>query len=328
MSPAAARSFPEVMREAIAAKEAGDLERTLALLREAHAIDPQPAVLNNIAKTLEDLGRYAEAADAYRTVVDDESAGDRLRALDRTRLDTVLSKARQCWLLVSNERDAAKVLVDGSPPSVGESPMGEQAHFFEMRAPSRPEVALMIRKLPVGRRVGIGQVLATSLATQGRLHIGSMAPAPKSLRIDGYRLRAPVGEVHVVFVEPGKRYVEVELAEGAWLRAELELTAGRAIDLLELIDAQPSLGPSAWSVLSTSAGLAAAASGATLLAVAAADRARVEDAPLKDGRVAGLTHAEALHLEAQANDRATAGAVLVGVGAAALTTGLILWLTE
>ena len=259
MSPAAARSFPEVMREAIAAKEAGDLERTLALLREAHAIDPQPAVLNNIAKTLEDLGRYAEAADAYRTVVDDESAGDRLRALDRTRLDTVLSKARQCWLLVSNERDAAKVLVDGSPPSVGESPMGEQAHFFEMRAPSRPEVALMIRKLPVGRRVGIGQVLATSLATQGRLHIGSMAPAPKSLRIDGYRLRAPVGEVHVVFVEPGKRYVEVELAEGAWLRAELELTAGREIDLLELIDAQPSLGPSAWSVLSTSAGLPSAA---------------------------------------------------------------------
>jgi hypothetical protein len=64
-----------------------------------------------------------------------------------------------------------------------------------------------------------------------------------------------------------------------------------------------------------------------LFVAAGSDRDRVLSAPLAaDGSVIGLTYAEAGRLESSANDKATAGAAMIGVGAAAAGAGLLWWL--
>jgi len=322
---AEARDFKAVMAEAIAARDAGDLERTLALLREAHALQPRPELQNNIGKILEELGRYAEAAEAYTVVVDDRAADEKLRALDAARLRVVRPKSRLCWLFVSSAAEARRVLVDGDQPEIGEAEYSPEFHFFEMRSQARGEVSVMVRTLPRGRRVAVADVVKGSLSAQARLHFAGLTSPPKGVRIDGYRVRAPMADAKVIYVEPGRRFVEVELAEGPWIRREVELVAGQPIDVVEWLEVDAAAGVSPWSALLIGAGAGAAAAGGTLLSIASSERSRVTGAEQLDGRVVGLSHAEALTIEERADDRATAGAVLLGVGSAALTAGLV-WL--
>ncbi|MCB9732405.1 MAG: hypothetical protein H6745_07330 [Deltaproteobacteria bacterium] len=57
-------AFDALVEEARVARAAGDLERALAALERAYALSGSAAVLNNVAVTLADLGRYGDAAAA------------------------------------------------------------------------------------------------------------------------------------------------------------------------------------------------------------------------------------------------------------------------
>ena len=79
----AARPIGEIMADAVKARDAGDLDRTVEFLREAYAVKPAPEILNNMGKILEQLGRYREAVDAYQKVADDPKADAQLRSPSR-----------------------------------------------------------------------------------------------------------------------------------------------------------------------------------------------------------------------------------------------------
>jgi len=64
----------ELFEESESAYRAGEFERALVLLRGAYELVPDPAIMYNIARSLEGLGRSVEAADAYERYLD--TAGD------------------------------------------------------------------------------------------------------------------------------------------------------------------------------------------------------------------------------------------------------------
>ena len=117
-SRAAAADFEELLRRAAEARDAGDRPETLSLLRQAYELRPLPEISNNIGRTLEELGRYDEAAAAYRRVVEDPSAEPALIELDRRRLRALAPKLGRGWLLV--QRDEVRAFVDGNAIEVGE----------------------------------------------------------------------------------------------------------------------------------------------------------------------------------------------------------------
>src|SRR5204863_1771498 len=74
-SSASAASPPEsydaLVQEAVRARGEGRLEESLALLESANAMQPSPGLRNNIARVLEELGRWSEAVEEYRSVAGD-----------------------------------------------------------------------------------------------------------------------------------------------------------------------------------------------------------------------------------------------------------------
>ena len=66
--PAQARSMEQIMAEATRARDAGELDRVVKLLLEAYEVNPAPALLNNLGRIYEQLGRYGDAYAAYKKV--------------------------------------------------------------------------------------------------------------------------------------------------------------------------------------------------------------------------------------------------------------------
>jgi tetratricopeptide (TPR) repeat protein len=72
-----------LFEESQAAYNAGELERAVALLREAHEIFPEPILLYNLGRALEGLGQMAEAADAYEEYLERAEDVDDRGAIER-----------------------------------------------------------------------------------------------------------------------------------------------------------------------------------------------------------------------------------------------------
>src|SRR5688500_11453877 len=86
--------------EAVRAREAGDLARTLELLERAKSIAPHFKIEHNIGAVLQDLGRYRDAAESYRRVLDDPAAPLEVKTIDRERLAKLEPKLDRAWLML------------------------------------------------------------------------------------------------------------------------------------------------------------------------------------------------------------------------------------
>ena len=329
--PGGRADVERLVAEATAARSGGDIERALDLLRRAYAIDPLPELLNNIGRTLQDLGRYAEAAEAYRKVTADPKADAKLRSLDVERLATLAGKLERGWIRVTIRPPDAWVAIDGEDrPSEADDELGVSPgrHAVVLRAVRSPEVVVRLVDVPAGRRVTVAEDLAIIPAEDGRLGLDDEGAAAH-LSIDGHGIAAGPAPIRGVRLKAGRYEIRFGGPDAAtWAvdlhaRTRVELSAsGRMGAPVPDVAAVPRR-TGAWIALGVGLGMAGA--GAGLLAWGAADRARIDDAE-KDGRgvVVGMTRAEAQDLDASAHDKTLAGAVLVGVGAAGVLAG-VLW---
>src|SRR5689334_14972253 len=81
-----------LFEESQTAYNAGELERAVALLREAHDLFPEPILLYNLGRALEGLGQMAEAADAYEQYLEQATDVDDRAAIER-RVETLRRNA-------------------------------------------------------------------------------------------------------------------------------------------------------------------------------------------------------------------------------------------
>ncbi|MEZ4225232.1 MAG: hypothetical protein R3B13_30050 [Polyangiaceae bacterium] len=64
--------FRRLVKDATEAYGAGELEKSISLLKEAYALREDPRLLYNIAKATEGLGKWQEAVDGYRLYLEKE----------------------------------------------------------------------------------------------------------------------------------------------------------------------------------------------------------------------------------------------------------------
>lgn len=343
----ASPSADEVERLAEAAsqaREAGRLTESLHLLQEAWAEEPLPVLLNNIGRALEELGRYAEAADAYRRVVDDPRAPSELRDRDRARLDALAPKLARAWVQLEGALAVGPILVDGRP--VVPAPLPEQRaeldlepgpHVLERSTDPREVTILAVTAAP-------GTIVLDASAASATLELPLARVRVAHLTVDGYPVRAALLELEHVHLTPGPRQLTLETDDQRTLTTLRDLHPGERLQVAALLlEAQPPLpgeverrqlitpAPPASRVpwtpwLLAASGVVAATVGVVLEGSAASDRQRVRDALAAGPVVRDLTFAEADALERGADTKATIGALVLGTGGAALVAGVAWWL--
>jgi tetratricopeptide (TPR) repeat protein len=173
---AAARRSVE---ESMALYEDGEFHAAAALLRRAYRLYPEPVILFNLGRSLEDAGEPAEAADAYEAYL---AAAESVS--DQGAIEARITRLREQAAGVQVEPSE----LDASPPPL---PMPAQ-HV----APSRLGATVL---LTAGAAAAVGG-LAVFLAGRGPLQdvadAGSLAEA-RDLQADGLR-RQRVGAACLV----------------------------------------------------------------------------------------------------------------------------------
>ncbi|MEC9072689.1 MAG: tetratricopeptide repeat protein, partial [Myxococcota bacterium] len=225
---ASARGLDEVMRDAVQARDAGDLDRTVTLLWEAYKIQPAPEILNNLGKILEQLGRYREAYDAYKKVTDDPEADQSLRALDSSRIATLQPKLNKAWLLPKITPKDATVLVDGEPtgmPPGVEFGVSHGLHALQVEHPDIEDIVMRFGAFPMDRRMDFIVDLRKLGGHLGRLDLGSR-PRPKEIRINGKALAGDLDRPGSVCLVPGTYDVVVVGAFEATGRSKITVESG------------------------------------------------------------------------------------------------------
>lgn len=232
---ASARGLEEVMRDAVQARDSGDLNRTVELLWEAYRLQPAPEILNNLGKMLEQLGRYREAYDAYKKVTDDPEADQSLRALDSSRIATLQPKLNKAWLLPKIVPEDATVLVDGEPtgmPPGVEFGVSHGMHALQVEHPDIEDIMIRFGRYPMDRRMDFAVDLHKLGAHLGRLDLGSR-PRPKEIRINGKPVAGDLDRPGAVWLVPGTYDVVVVGAFDATGRLKVDLAAGDIAQLPE-----------------------------------------------------------------------------------------------
>ncbi len=322
-------------RQALEAWEAERYEESLELLRRANSISPLPVLRNNLGRALEQLGRYEEAAAAYRSVVDDDAAPATLRSLDRERLRALEPKLGRAWLQIDDLAVLRHVHVDGVAVSgtrlvhgVLEFGVDPGARTIEWLLDGRDVV---IRFLDLG--VGTTRIAARELSDARVILPNPLTPP---IVVASYEVQTSKNHrTSALRVAPG-RYA-VRIGSDA---LDLELAPSQTAVWHELLPrpppppnlvAAPTPPPKRSSALpwvGLGVGATAGVIGGILLGAASADRSAVTDALVTTAVVEDVTYARAVQLEGRANDRETAGAVLIASGGAVVIGSLVWWLLE
>ena len=238
-----------LIESAAKARKSGDLEQALTLLEKANALAAAPELINNIAKVLEELGRYAEAAAQYKLVADDPNADGDLRALDASRYAALQSKVHRAWLWVDVAPEA-KLAVDGRAVSQANAEVGltPGAHRLELRMPGSKTLLIRTVDLPKGRRVRFD-------ATLGSKRAGVIVSLEGvSDEVTGFELAG------IALAEGREAYVELDLPPGDHTlflvggparTVQIRGDSGANVRLSELIAAQPPPPPAGGAVAAT-----------------------------------------------------------------------------
>lgn len=327
-------SFDELLRQANAARQAGQFERAVELLQAAHTMHPSPELLNNIGLMLEKAGRYRDAADAYRRVAEDASADPNLRALDAGRLATLQPRLGMAWVKATLVPTATVLRVDGRPPN---APPGQSFsvdggdHLFELTLPGGSEVVLLRRTFPLDRLTSL-DVTAQTTQGFGRVTLGGLGAPASSIVIDGYRIASPLDRLQSIRLAPGRYAVRIERLGAPALEQRVVVAAGRsfeprptavkakapALPDVDAVDPGPAVSPAAWILLGV--GVAVAAGGGILYALGQQDLDEVSGAARDaQGRITGMTYTQASEQVDNGRRKKDIGlGMLIGGGAVAV----------
>ncbi len=339
---AQAVSLQALLQQAAQAKEQGDLNTSLRLMREAHSLKPAPELLNNVGYLLQLLGRYEEAVQTYQRVLSMHPLSEKLRALDEMRIRALRKKLTQGWLRIDRAPSQAQIYVDGALVQLR---MGQErgfrpgAHFFEVRTAQSSE--LLLRRLTLRAGLRVQSDLFTRPREDAQLQLRGVE-ALEVLLIDGYRLRSDLSSLQKIWLSPGRRTVEVRAA-GRSRKLDAELRPGASIQLSALLASykKPELSKVQQIVAAPAPkhhpavyvlgglGAATAIAAAVMFPLASADRRMVTEAE-RDERdvIVGVTLAKADRLERDANRKSAAGVGLLAGGGALLLSSFVWWLVE
>lgn len=331
----AGEAVQALVERARVALEAGHGEESLALLTEAYRLDPNPVFLQNRARVLERLDRYAEAAPLLEQVMAAPQLPPALRASAEAQYREVAARARQAWVRLPAAL-AGRVLYGGHTPlpepTAPRVALDPGDVLFTTAAPERRELLVRRQRLLPGVPTALSAELAGPRFDDGWIDTGTVALA--ALTLDG----APLP----VVPRPGER---LRLARGPWrvkattatgalrvwtgvLEPEQVVSLGPpALALAAPATPSPPLtdpdargaspaGPSAALLGAFGGGGALAGAGAVLLALAHADAAPLAAAE-REGTTS-LTRAEAAALDDRVGTRAGLGVALLIGGAVAL----------
>jgi hypothetical protein len=324
------RGLTQVMKEATAAREAGDLPRALELLNEAYAFRHVPEILNNIGRVLEELGRYKEACDTYLSVTQDPAASDPLRKLDKERIASLEPKLDTAWLRFDAD-SRGPALLDAREIGAGEVSLAPGVHLLEVRGEDG-ELLVRFLSLARGLRTTIGRATVTRTPEDGCLELRG-AP-PSRLEVSGHPLGSRLDDLRALCMSAGRyrlnlsgRSADVEVRSGQEVPMALSLADPVAAVETRVPDSAPAgrsyVGPLALG----GAGAALLAVGIGLFVSAQSDRNVINDATRVDGVIqAPPTMRDAWNLEQGAEGKDRVGLGMTIGGGAALVAGLVWWL--
>lgn len=346
--PAATDPFTELLRQANEARLDGKMSQALDLLERAYQLQPSPELLNNRGKMLEELGRYAEAADLYGKVADDPNADSELRSLDAARKAALAPKLTQGWLEPQVKPSDALLWVNGEATdgaSTGEIPVDPGGAWAEFSSPTRSVVVLRRVVLEPGLRTAFSENLDSPRKTDGAIGFSDTVMPALSVRINGYKLRSPITNRTAVRLSPGEYDIEVELVgsevftDRVTVSPASQTRVGQGYEAAPVVvyePVEPERVISPWPFVTAGLGLAAAGVGTWLLIDADAERDDVRSAASEVRNIGGeptevitgITFASAADKEDSANLKSDLGIALVSVGGAAVVGGLLWWLLD
>lgn len=327
---ASAKSVRQLVEAAAAARAAGDLEGCVNLLQQAYDKEPQPELLNNMGRVLEDLGRYADAHDAYRKVADDPRAPSDLRSLDAARMAALRPKLGRAWLTADLKPPAAWIRTSGGRLSAGSDgefgvPAGNQ--LIEVISPDGTLVYLVALDLKAGRRTELQVNLTKPPADYATLDVRAL-PSGRSLVVDGHVVADARGlRPHHVWLPAGSHRLTVGSSD-----ARVTLAPGQSAMLADLVDLsggsvekpRTSDGPGAAPWIVVASGGALVLAGGITLYHAETLRQEIDDLPRDErGVIIGMTQVEVDDQLDQADTETLVGAILMGVGGVAAISGIV-----
>ena len=333
-------SFNALIRKAVKARKKGDLERASEFLRQAIALNSMPELLNNLGMVYAELGRYSDAVDMYQKVVEHPEAKDDLKRLDKERITLLEPKLTRGWIVLETKHKSLQVFIDRAVQDWKrgaelEAPPGRCVLQVTSDDGSRTQLGFL--DLPAGRRTTVNLDLQHRPRRMGRALWNPEEIPAKYIRVDDYTLAGDVTILSGIHLQPGAYSIRFGQRDKKSITQAMDSRAGEAFDLSVSVRAAPmgadpiedSIAPQGLPVLPMAAvgmGIALSGVGGALLYGAQTDRDRVSDAEGADG-VMTIPMAEAVELQSSANDKASTGAILVGLGVAATITGLAWWWT-
>ena len=309
-------------------------EESLALLQHAQRRTPHAAHVFEIARTLEELGRLADARDAFLRVLDQPGADDAVMRLAQAAAERLGPSVTQAIVRLDRAPPGALLQLDdgvvGDPTQ--ERVLRPGRHTLCVRTASADRLSCWSRVLAAGVRVTWPP--AARPATRGTIDLTATTLAELHVRaIDGQALFLDTRGVTTLELDAGAHKLELTGPHTPAWRTSADVAAGGAVSLTrESVtppDEPPSagVGPGPWIVLGT--GGAALVAGVVLLIVDSGARGSLEDSHGEvnsSGFVSGITQVDARADYDQADVMRASGATLTAVGGTAVVSALIWWL--
>ena len=345
-----AQSFGDLMGQAVKAKNAGNFEQCLEYLEQALPLgsdEDAPAILNNIGRIQELLGRYSAAFQTYSKVMNDSRTPADMKNINAARMISIQGKLKSAWLVGALEPQSAQFWLQGASVTLGE-PSGNEVELvggqgvLEGFDSQNSLTSLRFLTLPIGQRSSVNETLSTQGERDGVLSLIKTSRAGAELSIDGYALRSDLEAVHKIRLLEGTYTLDFRNADQKVTTLNLELAAGSETSLEVLLEAHKQEREAKAAALLarqestdtgsilpwilTGSGVLLAGAGGFYLWKADDERSEITSAADEFGVIVGLTEAEAIEINEQADTYELAGTVLLGWGAAMIVGGVVTWL--
>ena len=334
-SKAARQAAETFYEEAKAAYEAGDMDRALAKLRSAIESVPKPVYVYNLGRTLEGAGRLRAAYDTFlrAQALPDISAD--LRQLAAAGVERLAAVRNKAVLDVSGFAEGSMIQVDADlvTDAAAARTLEPGRHQVCALSPAKDRLSCFSRPLNAGLRatfppeVGLRSTLTWPDDVQ-----------PSGLSLGGHRLLVPVGSVRTLDLDAGRLSVALQTADGRSFEGDVDLLPEATRELALAAPAPPTpagaptapeeetaAGPGVAPWIVVGVGAAAAGTGAVLWGLSAGVAGVPASQDVGGVPIYDKTQAERRSEWEDAQTQELAGAILVGVGAAALLGGAV-WL--
>ena len=338
--PPGERFFDQVVAEAGEARRAGDYRRTIALLKEAYGIRPEPALLNNMGAMFREMGHYEEALNHFSLLLKERNLPRKFRRKVAQKRDAMKAKLGRAWLRVNLKPSGSKVYVDGQEwlrlSSENERGLDPGEHVLEVVHPHFAHVYLLYVRLTMNRRAEIDADLSQLLTVGGQLSLIGHRRGIESLSINEYVLQSTLQSKQGVCLPAGSYRVRIKENDRPVRQSTVMLGSNHRVPIGSLLRGEAAVGPnpkpsSPWTYVMMGTGVAVVGVGTWLWIDAAG---REDDLKARLGEknannaVTGITANEAASDQESINTRNTWATVSVVTGSALIAGGVTWWLID